>query len=197
MRSLSFLLLAAALAACNGYDPQLPGRAFACDTAEPRCPDGYSCQDEGMGSMVCFSESGGVVDAPVSGFQCADDSALETPGRNDTTGTAFATPIASATRKSISFAGLAICPEGDKDTYQVNIITAMSNLEAVTEWPSGMPVSVSILGSGGATLNNGTSSGANMLRAYVANLPVGVYYVQAYAAANVKNNYKVTLTVTP
>ncbi len=196
MRSFSFLLLTAALSACNGYDPQLPGRAFACDTVEPRCPENYTCQDEGMGTMVCLSNSGGVVDAGPTGFQCADDSILEGAGKNDTIQTAYATPVATQ-RKDISFAGLAICPEGDKDTYTVNITTANSNLEAVSSWESGMPISVSILGSGGATLNNGTSSGANSLRAYVANLPVATYYVQTYAAANVKNNYKVTITVTP
>ena len=200
MRSLSFLLgfpvLAAVLSACNGYDPQLPGRAFACDTVEPRCPEGYSCQDEGMGTMVCFSDSGGVIDAGLVGFQCADDSILEGAGKNDTIQTAYATPVAIQ-RKDISFAGLAICPEGDKDTYVVNITSMGQNLEAVSSWESGMPISVSILGGGGATLTNGTSSGANSLRAYVANLPTGSYYVQTYAASNVKNNYKVTIAVTP
>jgi hypothetical protein len=196
MRSLGFLIIFAALTACSSYSPDLGGAPFLCDTDEPRCPDGYACQDDGTGRMVCFSESGGIVDAAPVGFQCADDSILEGAGKNDTIQTAYATPVATQ-RKDISFAGLAICPEGDKDTYTVNITTANSNLEAVSTWESGMPISVSILGSGGATLNNGTSSGENSLRAYVANLPVATYYVQTYAAANVKNNYKVTITVTP
>lgn len=196
MRSLGFLIVSAALAACSSYNPDLGGAPFLCATDEPRCPDGFACQDDGTGRMVCFSESGGIVDAPVVGFQCADDSILEGAGKNDTIQTAYATPVATQ-RKDISFAGLAICPEGDKDTYTVNITTANSNLEAVSTWESGMPISVSILGSGGATLNNGTSSGEKSLRAYVANLPVATYYVQTYAAANVKNNYKVTITVTP
>jgi len=196
MRSLAFLLLSASLTACGAYAPDLGGAPFLCGTDEPRCPEGYSCQDDGTSRMVCFSNSGGVVDSAPVGFQCADDSILEGSGKNDTIQTAYATPVATQ-RKDISFAGLAICPEGDKDTYTVNITTANSNLEAVATTESGQPVSVSILGSGGATLNNGTSSGPNSLRAYVANLPVATYYVQTYAAANVKNNYKVTITVTP
>jgi hypothetical protein len=196
MRSLGFLIVSAALAACSSYNPDLGGAPFLCAMDEPRCPDGFACQDDGTGRMVCFSESGGIVDAAPVGFQCADDSILEGAGKNDTIQTAYATPVATQ-RKDISFAGLAICPEGDKDTYTVNITTANSNLEAVSTWESGMPISVSSLGSGGATLNNGTSSGEMSLRAYVANLPVATYYVQTYAAANVKNNYKVTITVTP
>jgi hypothetical protein len=43
--------------------------------------------------------------------------------------------------------------------------------------------------------HNGTASGENMLRAYAANLPVGIYYVQTYAAANAKNNYKITIKI--
>ena len=61
----------------------------------------------------------------------------------------------------------------------------------------GMPVSATILGSGGAPLGNSTSAGPMSQRAYVANLPVGVFYVQAYAAANAKNNYKITIKTSP
>ncbi|MBA3456228.1 MAG: hypothetical protein H0T42_24220, partial [Deltaproteobacteria bacterium] len=147
MRNLAFVLVTAALSACNGYNPDLPGRAFACDTEEPRCPESYSCQDQGMGTMVCISDSGGVVDAGPTGFQCADDSILEGAGKNDTIQTAYATPVATQ-RKDISFAGLAICPEGDRDTYAVNIIAVNQNLEAVSSWDSGMPISISILGGG-------------------------------------------------
>ena len=35
------------------------------------------------------------------------------------------------------------------------------------------------------------------LTQFVANLPVGTYYVQAYASAMVKNNYRVSIKVTP
>ena len=198
MRSFLLLSLAAAAAACSPYDPDLGPTPFLCGAEEPRCPDDYSCQDDGTGRMVCVSAGGAIVDSGPIGFQCADDSQLETSNgaSNDTIQTAYITPVAGQ-RKDISFAGVAICPEGDKDTFQVTTTVANQNLEAVTTWETGMPVSVSILGSGGATLNNGTSSGDKSLRAYVANLPAGTYYVQTYASATVKNNYRIAIKVDP
>lgn len=196
----SFLLLAssaAALAACSPFDPDLGAAPYLCAAEEPRCPEGYTCDESGT-NPTCVGGSGLPVDAPVSGFQCQDDSPLETANgtNNDSISSAFVTPVQPGMRKDFSLAALAICPEGDRDTYMV-VTSANQNLEAITEWESGSPVSVSILGSGGATLNNGTSNGATSMRAYVANLPAGTYYVQAFAAATVKNNYKIRFAVTP
>ena len=188
------LSLSSLLGACNAYDPDLGGAPFLCAAAEPKCPDGYACMADGTGRQICQSTSGNVVDAAVSGFQCADDSIIEKPDKNDTVGSAYVTPVASQ-RPEITFSGLAICPEGDKDTYQIQVTAANSNLEVITSWDSGMPISVSILNGSGASINNGTSSGEKSIRAYAANLPVGTYYAQAYAAANVKNNYKISLKV--
>jgi hypothetical protein len=197
MRTALFVSLSSLLAACNGYDPDLGGAPFLCGSQDPKCPDGYTCQDDGTGRQVCIGGSGKIVDSGTSGFQCADDSILEGASKNDTIPNAYATPVATQ-RNDISFAGLAICPEGDKDTYKIDLQT-VSDLEVTTSWESGMPVSVSILGGGGATLVNGTSSGANTLKAFAANLAPGSgpYYAQAYAAATVKNNYKITIKVTP
>jgi len=191
------LSVASVLGACNAYDPDLGGAPFICAMADPKCPDGYECRDDGTGRQVCFSLSGNgtIVDAPVSGFQCADDSILEGASKNDTVANAYSTPVATQ-RAEISFAGLAVCPEGDKDTYKIDVTTGNSNLEVVTSWDSGMPISVSILNGSGASINNGTSVGEKSNRAYAANLPVGTYYAQAYAAANVKNNYKISIKVT-
>src|SRR5688500_3064475 len=95
MRSLGLLIISAALAACTSYSPDLGGAPFLCATTEPRCPEGYSCQDDGTNRMVCFSNAGGIVDAAPVGFQCANDSALETSNgaSNDTIGSAYATPV--------------------------------------------------------------------------------------------------------
>ena len=188
--------LASALAACSPYDPNLGGAPFLCGDVDPKCPDGYACMDDGTGRQICKSTSGNVVDAPTSGFQCADDSLLEGAGKNDTIQTAYSTPVASS-KQDITFAGLAICPEGDKDTYKIDIVVANSNLEVITSWDSGMPVSDSILNGGGTSINNGTSNGPMSLRAFAANLPVGTYYAQAYASATTKNNYKISIKVTP
>ncbi len=191
--ALSLSSLVAAVGAC-GYSPDLGGAPFLCGANEPKCPDGYACMDDGTSKLVCLSTSGNVVDAATSGFQCADDSILEGAGKNDTIATAYATPVATQ-RPDISFAGLAICPEGDKDTYKIDVTVANSNVEVITSWDAGMPISVSLLNGSGASINNGTSNGEKSLRAYAANLPVGTYYAQAYASATTKNNYKIAIKV--
>lgn len=186
--------LSSVLGAC-GYNPDLGSAPFLCAAAEPKCPDGYECKADTAGRQVCFNESGVTIDAAVSGFQCADDSILEGQTKNDTIANAYATPVASS-KAEITFAGLAICPEGDKDTYKMDV-GVLSDIEVITTWESGNPVSVSILGAGGATLVNGTSSGPTSLKAFAANQPMGTYYAQAFASATTKQNYKITLKVTP
>jgi hypothetical protein len=193
MRSL-LLISSSLLAACSAYDPDLGSIPYRCSATEPRCPDGFACMNDGM-TDVCITTSGPIVDAPTSGFQCADDSLLEGSSKNDTIQNAYATPVAQQ-RNDISFAGVAICPEGDKDNYLIVTTVANSNIEVITSWDSGMPVSVSILNAGGTSINNGTANGANMLRAYAANVPVGSYYASAYAAADAKNNYRIAIKVT-
>ncbi len=192
--SLLLLSLSSVLGAC-GYNPDLGGTPFLCAAEEPKCPDGYECMADTTGRQVCYSTSGNIVDAQVSGFQCADDSMLEGIDKNDTIAHAFATPVATS-KPEITFAGLSICPEGDKDTYKIDV-QVVSDVEITTSWESGMPVSVSLLGAGGATLVNGTSNGEKSLKAFAANLAAGPYYAQAYASATTKNNYKITLKVTP
>ena len=181
---------------CSPFDPDLGGVPYKCGPAgtEPRCPENYTCQTVGT-SEVCVSNEGPGPDGMVSGFQCADDSLLEGTSKNDTIQNAYATPVAQQ-RNDISFAGVAICPEGDKDNYLIVTTVANSNIEVITSWDSGMPVSVSILTAGGTSINNGTANGENMLRAYAANVPVGSYYANAYAAANAKNNYRISIKVT-
>ena len=191
---LSVLSSGSVLGAC-GYNPDLGGTPFLCAAEEPKCPDGYECMADTTGRQVCYSTSGNIVDAAVIGFQCADDSLLEGMPKNDTILTAYSTPVAS-TKPEITFAGLAICPEGDKDTYKMDL-SVISDIEVITSWDAGMPVSVSILGMGGATLVNGTSNGEKSLKAFAANLAAGPYYAQAYASATTKNNYKISLKVTP
>lgn len=189
----TLLIISLGLGAC-GYNPDLGGTPFLCGE-NGACPDGYDCVADSMARMVCQSASGNIVDASVSGFQCADDAILEGANKNDTIGTAYSTPVAS-TKPDITFAGLAICPEGDKDTYKMDV-SVVSDVEVITTWDAGNPVSVSILGAGGATLVNGTSSGPMSLKAFAANLSAGTYYAQAYASATTKNNYKISLKVTP
>jgi hypothetical protein len=193
----SFLLssfgLCSVLAGCSAYDPDLGSIPYRCSATEPRCPENYACMNNGT-EDVCITTTGPIVDGPPSGFQCADDSLLEGSAKNDTIANAYATPVAQQ-RNDISFAGVAICPEGDKDNYLIVTTVANSNIEVITSWDSGMPISVSILNAGGTSINNGTANGENSLRAYAANVPVGSYYANAYGAATTKNNYRIAITV--
>lgn len=192
MRSLLFVS-SSLLVACSAYDPDLGSIPYRCSATEPRCPDGFSCVNNGTEDQ-CVTTTGPIIDAPPSGFQCADDSLLEGSARNDSIQNAYATPVAQQ-RNDISFAGVAICPAGDKDNYLIVTTVAMSNIEVITSWDSGSPVSISILNAGGTSINNGTAFEQNSLRAYAANVPVGSYYANAYAASDQKNNYRIKITV--
>ena len=203
MRALTSTLLsilsfgtAAGFAACSPYDPALGAKPFLCSMADPTCPEGYVCLDDGAGVMACTIDGPKSIDGGVSGFQCADDGVLEGPNRNDTVATASATPVAGQ-RPSITFAGLAICPDGDKDNYKIDITTSGQNLHAEVVFDSGSPLAMSVLNSSGSPIANGSIAG-NKVTANVSNLPQGSspYYVQVFGPATGKNNYKLTLKVT-
>jgi len=203
MRSLRLFILAAlALAACSPYDPDLGPVPFLCGSAEPRCPDGYFCQPASGsgGGEYCVAPNGGGIPIDARNGNCADDSQLEP---NDTIQQAFVTPIDSGgTKKTLTFAGLAICPAGDKDTYSITISQANENLEVLIEYEAaGAMLQGSILNSGGVPIANASpvSGMTGVIRAYTPNLPVGTYYAQAYGPNSgtlTMNNYKLTINVT-
>ncbi len=197
---LSFVLVAA----CSSYSPDLGTTPFTCTGASgsdgPACPDGYSCVPSGSASF-CLINGGVVPDAGTG--QCADDSNLEP---NDTIATAYITPVNGANPKTISYAGLAICPAGDKDTYKLTVAGSTSmpqSVEAVIEFdPNGATLTGAILNSGGTSIatTSPVSGMQGKARAFVANAPAGVYYVQVLGPATgtlTTNNYKLTITETP
>jgi len=197
MRSILLLSSLFAITACSPFSPDLGNNPFQCEPDSMKCPSGYVCQDDGTGArMVCVEEGGVIIDAPVSGFQCANDSNIEGPSMNDTIANAYVTGIADS-RKMIDFAGLAICPEGDKDVYLVTTNAANQNIEVVISWESGLPLSGAILGGGGAMLANATANGEKSVRAYLATAPVGTYYAQVFGGATTKNNYSMKIIVSP
>ncbi|HUS33338.1 MAG TPA: hypothetical protein VMZ53_32770 [Kofleriaceae bacterium] len=200
MRTLRFSILSllAAAGACTPYNPDLGESPFLCGPMEqsPRCPDGYACVTMNM-KDYCVAEGGSVpVDARPA--NCADDSQLEP---NDTIQQAFQTPVATQ-KNNLTFAGLSVCPAGDKDTYSITITTANQNLEMLIEYDDGgAELQGSILNSGGVPIANASAvSGMNRVkRAYTPNLPVGTYYAQAYgpnSGSQTTNNYKLTVNVT-
>jgi hypothetical protein len=199
MRSLlAIALLASSLTACSPYDPDLGDSPFLCGPADQskRCPDGYTCQMMGT-AEYCLAPAGSV---PVDGnnLNCADDSQLEP---NDMISQAFQTPVATQ-KNTLTFAGLAICPSGDKDNYSVTITTANQNLEVLIEYdPAGGDLPGSILNAGGTPIANASpvTGMAGMRRAYTPNLPTGVFYAAVFGptmGSITTNNYKLTINVT-
>jgi hypothetical protein len=180
----------AAANACTSYSPDLGAAPFLCGTSDPKCPDGYSCVDDGAGKQVCVAANGGAV-PDGGGFKCNDDSSL---GQNDTTSGAFQTPV-DGTKTDFSLAGLAICPAGDKDNYAITLSMANKGLRVTTTVDSGTVVNVSILNAGGTSIANGTPMGSTSMTACAPNLPTSTYYASAFASANVQQNYKLQITV--
>lgn len=191
----SFISLAFVLpvfAACSPYKPELGDVPFFCGPSEPRCPDGYTCE-EGSNGAYCLGPNATIpIDAP--DFVCDDDTPLEP---NNDCMSAFVVPV----KPSITFAGLAICPKNDKDTYSVTI-GANQNLEMLVEFEDGgAAISGSILNKDCNPIMNASPVDGmpRVIHGYTPNLAAGTYYVQAYGpptGALQVNNYKLTINVT-
>ena len=182
---------AAAFGACTPYDPNLGQTPYLCADQEPRCPDHYECMEAGA-RPVCVLAGSLVPDAGIdapSGFQCAMDGMLEP---NDSLSTAYQTDVGTGAPPR-AFGPLSLCPEGDKDHYQINITTANRGIEVITSWDSGTPVSCSILNGAGTSIANGIAMGANSVRACATNLPPGIFYAIAFSPKSLQNNYRIQL----
>jgi hypothetical protein len=186
-------LLASGAAGCSPYDPDLGNAPYLCAAAEPRCPDDYTCVDDGGGRQVCVSSGGVTPDAGPDGggFQCAMDGPLEP---NDSLAMAYQTDVGAGAPMR-QYGPISICPEGDKDHFQINISSPNQGLEVITRWETGMPVANSLLNAAGTSISNGTAMGTNALRACAPNLPVGLYYAVAFSAGGQKNNYRIEMKV--
>ncbi|MBP9085052.1 MAG: hypothetical protein KBG15_03000 [Kofleriaceae bacterium] len=186
----SLLVAVATLAACNPYAPDLPAAPFRCGPVEPRCPEDYTCKTYTADYQVCESGTG-TVDAPPTdsgALICNNDQALEP---NDAIGTARAIP-AKPIGTPFKFAGVAICPETDKDYYAITVDANTTNIQVIVEFSTGTPLTLSLLNSNGNSVATGTTAGkANT--AFLANAAAGVYY--AFVAGG-KNNYDITITQT-
>ncbi len=78
--------------------------------------------------------------------------------------------------------------------------TPNENLEMILEYEAGgADLQGAILNAGGTPIANATTTTANTKRAYTANLPTGIYYVQVLGPASgtlTTNNYKLNINVT-
>lgn len=182
---------AAGFASCSPYNPDLGNSPYLCAAAEPRCPDDYTCTDDGAGREVCLAAGGIAPDAGSSaGFQCAPDGPLEP---NNALNEAYMTDVGAVPMRT--YGPISICPEGDKDHYQIMLTSPNQGLEVITKWDTGMPVAVSILNAAGTSIGNGTAMGEKALRACTPNLPVGRYYAAAFSPSGTKNNYRIEMKI--
>ncbi|HUS63159.1 MAG TPA: hypothetical protein VMZ28_01410 [Kofleriaceae bacterium] len=189
-------LLAALTAAvgCNTYDPDLGQSPFRCGTSEPRCPRDYTCvsyETEEICELLGLPD-GGDVGGDGGALDCADDSEIEP---NDTTELATNTFIPSM-HDSYRLVGLSICPDTDQDYFMFQIDVAGKNLRAdLTYQSSRGQLFMSVLNSMGTVVREAEAVPGmpDVLRADVANMPQGMYYVQVRAAVGFQNNYTIDI----
>ena len=137
-------------------------------------------------------DGGDMIDAGSDGpmqFMCNDDSQLEP---NDTLATAVATPV-EQTMETFTLANLAICPDVDKDLYEVQILQNIQNLQFTVTTTGGAPAHVQMLNSGGIVIANGNPGGPNQQIVNAANLPAGQFYAQVDGTA--QSNYNLDIHV--
>src|SRR5262245_32147896 len=115
---------------CSPYNPDLGNAPYLCADTEPKCPDDYTCTDDGNGRMVCLAAGGMAPDAGSgsSGFQCATDGAPLEP--NDTKDQAYVTDVSAS--QSRKYGPIAICPENDRDHFQINVQLGNKGISATT-----------------------------------------------------------------
>ncbi|HWO19998.1 MAG TPA: hypothetical protein VNO30_14525 [Kofleriaceae bacterium] len=191
--SFSLGALCAALAACSPYNPDLGATPYLCAEQEPRCPADYACVDS-AGREVCVASGVTIVDAgpdSPTGFQCAMDGMLEP---NDAIDASYQTDVGVGAQRRV-FGPLSICPDGDKDHFQINIMSANRGIEVITQWDSGQPISCAILNSAGTAIANGSPMGQNAIRACATNLPISQYYAVAFSPKSLRNNYRIEMRV--
>jgi hypothetical protein len=181
------------LAACSAYDEDIGMVPYRCNTDEPRCPDGYTCQNDATtGDDVCVSNG-----SSISGdFECADDASSEP---NNLLAEATATGLDAM--KSFAKDNLAICPAGDRDQFGLTLATQNESVEIVVDYQAnGAELVASLLNAGGVPIATSSpdSSQAHRTIGFSQNLPTGQYYVQVAAKVGgtlTLNNYSVTITV--
>jgi hypothetical protein len=191
------ILLLPLVAAC--YNPTLPQEPFLCNDTSPSCPSGYTCEADQMGQMVCIDQDTVFPDGrpDAQAFVCADDSQVETTGKNDTIQTAYPTPISPSNSESFKLVGLAICPAGDLDTFSITV-SETQNITATASVNDGAPVQVTIMNSSGEPLAEGMQVAGNplILEAMVPNASAGIFYIQTSSGSTSENNYSLDIEVT-
>jgi len=194
------LLLACFALGCNSYDPDLGASPFRCGSDEPRCPLGYTCVSYSPSENICEKTGGtggtdGGAPADAGEFFCADDSEIEP---NDMLQSATNTfiPTLQSTYKLVN---LSICPDSDEDFFLFNVEIAGKNLRADLTYQSSVgQLLMEVQNRDGVAISTAVAvpGNADQLRAEVANMSQGDYYVRVRAPAGIQNNYTIEIVVT-
>lgn len=182
----------AALAACNPYDPDLGNEPFECGSDEPRCPEGYVCDERSDMNHVCVKTQGEDIDAAGTTFQCAPND-IEP---NDEPGTAFVTGLNAAT-PMYKLLGLAVCPTGsDRDHFRFSIATGQNFEATVAGVADRSSLSLAVITTTGSAIATGAPvpGTPQVVRVEIPNrLATGDYVVQVQSPDGTQNNYDLTL----
>jgi len=179
---------------CSSYSPDLGTVPFTCGTSDPKCPDGYDCVAAGT-QMQCVKAGGTAPDGGSNG-QCDDDSMLEP--NNDTT---HAYMINSLPAGGLKLVGLAICPAGDKDTFELTQATAGQTLVADIEFDTTQAsLTVNLVTSNGMTTVPGQANGAGKAKATLVGVQSGPQYIQVLVSPTAgsmttNGDYKLNITL--
>ena len=180
--------------ACSPYSPNLGKEPFLCGTGSPACPDGYTCMNDGT-EMVCVENGGGGGGGGDGGGSgsCADDSEVEGPNGNNTIANAYQVQVTT----NFDFTGLAICPAGDVDYYEVNL-TQTQNLTVTViyaQWGGALQASIQTP-SGTIIKQLAPVDGMDRtISATIANEPQGAVYIEVSGptAGTPENNYELKI----
>ena len=179
-------------AACSPYSPDLGKEPFLCGTGNPACPDGYTCMNTGT-EMVCVQNGGGGGGGDGGNGMCADDQEVEGPNGNNTIANAYQVQVTT----NFDFTGLAICPAGDVDYYEVNLPT-MESLDVTVIYASwGGALQASIQTAQGSVVQQlmPESGMDRTIHAFAQNLNSGPWYIEVSGptAGDPENNYELKI----
>jgi hypothetical protein len=190
---------------CNPYNPDLGSEPFRCGTDEPRCPDGYKCDERSEIEHVCVLESTVIPDRPDAmilppdalQFTCNNDQALE-PNNSITQPTI--TPIPEL-RDDYAIGNLAICPTTDVDIFRFRIDQTGKSIRVDLMFSAAKGgLLLDILNSSGVSIEAGIAveGDPNLVRAVQGNVAADIYYARVRATPGVENNYSLhIITINP
>lgn len=162
------------------------------------CDDGLAC----LSDLCVRLSDAALPDATVGDAAPPDADPLGdcTPDEleaNDSLDDAVNTQIPQ-TMDEFFVADLSICFADDEDFFEFQVDIAGKNLRAdLTHEPSDSTLLLSVLNSMGTVIREGESVPGMpaIIRADVANMPQGTYYVQVRGAGDAENGYDLTIAV--